>query len=78
MAPLTRHLLISCTVRAGCFVAEAGDLVFLVGFEIAFEPFDMAIAFESEDMRCQTVKEEAVMADDHGATGEAFERFLER
>ena len=37
----------------------------------------MAIAFESKDVRRQTVQEETVMADDHGATGKAFQRFFE-
>ena len=36
----------------------------------------MAVAFKSQYVRGQAVKEEAVMADDHGATGEAFKRFF--
>ena len=38
----------------------------------------MAVAFERQDVRGQAIEEEAVMADDHGATGEAFQRFFQR
>jgi hypothetical protein len=38
----------------------------------------MAIAFEGEDVRGQPVKKEAVMADDHRATGEFFQRLFQR
>src|SRR5205814_6391522 len=41
----------------------------LVGFiilEIAFEPFDMAVALEGQHVGGDTVQEPAVMADDHG------------
>jgi hypothetical protein len=47
-------------------------------FEIAFEPFDMAVAFEGQDVGGQAIEEEAVVADDHGAAGEVFERFFQR
>jgi hypothetical protein len=33
-------------VGLDCRVAEAALLVFFVGFEVAFEPLDMAVAFE--------------------------------
>ena len=54
------------------------DLVFLIGFEIALEPFDLAVALESEDVGGEAVEEEAVVADHHGAAGEILERVLER
>ena len=59
------------------FGAEAAALVFLIGFEIAFEPFDVAVAFEGENVGGQPVEEEAVVADDHRAAREILERFLE-
>jgi hypothetical protein len=65
-------------VRTRGFVAKAGNLVFFIGFKVALKPFDMAVAFKSQYMRGQSVKEEAVMADDHGATSEAFKRFFKR
>ena len=65
-------------MRAGRFLAQAAALVFLVGLEIAFEPFDVAVAFEGEDVRRQAIEEEAVVADDHRAAGEVLDRFLER
>ena len=53
-------------------------LVFLIRLEIALEPFDVAVAFERQDVGCQAIEEEAVMADDHGAAGEVFERLFQR
>src|SRR3546814_6944951 len=73
-----RQLLIRRRVRARRIVAEAADLVLFIGFEIAFEPFDMAIALERQDVRREAIEEEAVVADDHGAAREIFERFFER
>ncbi len=65
-------------MRARRFIAEAPHLVRFIGFEIAFEPFDPAVAFERQDVGAQAVEEEAVMADDHRAAGEILERFLKR
>ena len=62
----------------GRFLAEATNLVFLIGLEVPLEPFDVAVALERKYVRRQAVKEEAVVADDHGAAGEIFDRFLER
>ncbi len=42
---------------------------FLVGLEIAFKPFQFSIPFENQQMRAYPVKEETVMADDHGTAG---------
>src|SRR3546814_8437417 len=38
----------------------------------------MAIALERQDVRREAIEEEAVVADDHGAAREIFERFFER
>src|SRR5438045_503264 len=54
-------------VRPRRLLAQAADLVFLIGFEIAFEPFDPAVALEGEDVGGEAVEEEAVVADDHRA-----------
>src|ERR1700736_4914753 len=54
---------------------------YLVGFilvEISLEPFDMAVAFEGEDVGCQPIEEHAVVRDDHSAAGIVLERVLER
>src|SRR3546814_6488360 len=56
----------SSDLPVGC-VAQAAAFVFFIGFKIAFEPFHMTVAFEGEDVGRQAVKEEAVVADDHGA-----------
>ena len=53
---------------------HAAALVLFVGLEIAFEPFDVAVAFEGEDVGRQPVEEEAVVADDDRAAGEILER----
>ena len=64
--------------RTGRLFAQAADLVFLVGFEVAFEPFDVGVALEGQDMGAEAVEEEAVVADDDGAAGEIFERVFKR
>src|SRR3546814_674358 len=64
-------------MRARLIVAEAADLVLFIGFEIAFEPFDMAVALEREDVRREAIEEEAVMADDHRAAREILQRLFE-
>ena len=38
----------------------------------------MAVALEGEDVGGDAVEKEAVMADDHGATGEIFQRRFQR
>ena len=54
--------------------AQAALLVLFVGFEVAFEPVDLAVAFEGQDVGGQAVEEEAVVADHHGAAGEVLQR----
>jgi hypothetical protein len=61
-------------MRDDGILPQPAHLVFFVVLEIAFEPFDVAIAFEGQDMRGDAVVEEpAVMADDHGAAGEILQ-----
>src|SRR3546814_14402420 len=69
-----RQLLIRRRVRARRIVAEAADLVLFIGFEIAFEPFDMAIALERQDLRREAHEEEAVGADDNGPARQILNR----
>ena len=57
---------------------ETANLVLLVILEIAFEPFNMAVALKGENMRGETVEEHTIVADDHSAAGIAFERVFER
>ena len=64
-------------VRFGGIGAEPAALVFLIGLEVAFEPFDVAVALEGEDVGGKTVEEPAVMGDDHGATREVHQGFLQ-
>src|SRR3546814_863312 len=72
-----RQLLVRRRVRARRIVAEAADLVLFIGFEIAFEPFDMAVALEREDVRREAIEEEAVVADDHRAARKILQRLFE-
>jgi len=75
---LSRKLLVLQPVRNDAVGAEPAHLVLLVVLEVALKPFDVALALESEDVRRNAVEEPAVMADDHGAAGEIFQRFFER
>src|SRR6476620_2699162 len=65
-------------VRLDRGLAEAALLVLLVGFEVALEPFDVAVTLEGEDVCRQPIEEEAIVRDDHGATGEILQCRFER
>ena len=41
--------------------AQAALLVLFIGFEVALEPFDVAVAFEGQDVRRQTIQEPTVV-----------------
>src|SRR5688572_20098122 len=62
-------------VRVG---AEAALAVGFVVLEVAFEPLDVRVAFESEDVRRDAIEEPAIVADHDGAARELFEAVLER
>ena len=55
-------------------LAQARDAVLLVRLEVALEPIPVTRIFiralPRQDMRGDAVEEHAVVADDHGATGE--------
>ena len=59
-------------------VAQPALFVLFVVGEVAFKPFDVAVAFEREDMSCEPIEEEAIMRNDHGAAGKILERCLQR
>src|SRR5262245_50077023 len=65
-------------LRQDRVLAEATLLVLLVGFEIPLEPLHVAVPLEGQDVGGNAVEEEAIVADDHGAAGEIFERRFER
>jgi hypothetical protein len=48
-------------VRLDCRIAQSPLLVFLVGFEIALEPFDVAVALEGEAVLGDPIKKEAIV-----------------
>src|SRR5438132_1137090 len=47
---LSRQLLVLHAMRDDRVLAEPAHLVFFVILEVAFEPFDMAVALEGQDM----------------------------
>src|SRR5450631_2320316 len=49
--------------------------VFLI---VAFEPEDLRVALEGQDVRCDAVQEPAIVRDDDRATRERHQRILER
>src|SRR6201996_3904045 len=75
---LPRQLLVLDPVRDDGVLAEPAHLVFFVVLEIALEPFDMAVAFEGQDVGSDAVEEPAIMADDDGAAGKILQRLFQR
>ena len=80
--PLLARELAVQAVRACGLLAQTGDLVLLVGLEIALEPVPigrmLVVALPRQDVRGDAVEEPAVMGDHHGAARELDERVLER
>src|SRR6185369_1034474 len=75
---LSAELLVLDPMRDDGVRTEPPHLVLLVVLEVALEPFDMAVAFEGQDMRGDAVEEPAVVADDDGAAGKILQRLLQR
>src|SRR3954470_14764375 len=73
-----RQLLVLHAMRNDAVLAEPAHLVLLVVLEVALEPFDMAVAFEGQDMRGDAVEKPAIMANNDGAAGEILQRLLQR
>src|SRR5882757_6457723 len=73
-----RQFLVLHAVRNDAVLAEPAHLVLFVVLEVAFEPFDMALAFERQDVGRDTVEEPAIMADDDRAAGKILKRLFER
>src|SRR6266550_699812 len=72
-----REFLVLHPVRDDGILPQPAHLVFFIILEITFEPFDMAVAFECQDVGGDAVEEPAVVADDHGAAGEILQRLFE-
>src|SRR6476661_7921719 len=58
--------------------AETTMPVGFVVLVVAFEPHDLAVAFEREHVRGDAIEKPAIVADDDGAAGKRQQRFLER
>src|ERR1700680_2478714 len=71
------QLLVLHPMRDDRILPQPPHLVLLIVLEIAFEPFDMAVALEREDMRGDAIKEPAVVADDDSAAGEILQRLFQ-
>jgi hypothetical protein len=55
------ELAVGGAVGARCFGAEAGDLVLLVGLEVALEPEPLGVALVGQDVGGHAVEEPAVV-----------------
>ena len=75
---LSRELLVFYALGHFRIGPEAAFSVFFIIGIIAFKPFDMAVAFKSQNMRGNTVEEPAIVRDDNRATGEVFQAFFQR
>src|SRR5262249_25511248 len=73
-----RQLLVLHAMRDDAVLAEPAHFVLFIILEVAFKPFDMAVAFEGQDVRRDAVEEPAIMADDDRAAGEILQRLFER
>ena len=58
---LPRELLMLQALGLQSIRSQSTLLVFLIIFKVAFEPFDMGIAFKGEHVGADTVEEEAVV-----------------
>ena len=67
---LSRKFLVFDPLRNDRVDAKPAHFVFFVVLEIAFEPFDVALALEGKDMSGDAIEEPAIVADDDGAAGE--------
>ena len=63
------------TVGFGTQALFAVDFVHLV---VAFEPVGLAVAFKRQDVGRDSVKEPAVVADDHCTPAEVLQTFFQR
>ena len=59
-------------------VAEEAPALLVISLVVAFEPGHLAVALEREDVRGHAVEKPAVVADNHGATAEDGDSFLQR
>src|SRR4051812_25891885 len=76
--PSARQAFVGWTLRVNRVGTETTNLVLFVILEVALEPFDMAVAFESQDVRRQAIEEHAIVADHHRAARVFLQRILER
>ena len=51
--------------------------LFFIGCKVAFAPMDIPVTFEGEDMRRQTIKEPAIVANNNRTAGVVRDRFFE-
>ena len=64
-------------MRTGRLDPEAPNLIGLIVLEVSFEPLDMAVAFERQDVGRHAVEEHAVVADDHRTAGKILQRVFQ-
>src|SRR6187399_1369927 len=66
---LPRQLPILDAMRLIGFGAQAALAIGLVVLVVALEPHDLAVPFEREHVRSNTIEEPPIVADDDGAAG---------
>ena len=68
-----RKFLILHPLRLNRIWPQTPHLVFFISLEVAFEPFDMGVALEGQNMGAKAVKEKPVVRNYHRASGEIFD-----
>lgn len=76
--PLTGKRFVMDAAWLGRIRAKAAALVFFISLKVTFKPLNVGITFKRQNMGGQTVKEPAVMGDNHGATGKLGQCIFKR
>ena len=76
LTPLSRQVPVLDPMRLDGRSTQASAAVgFIVGI-ISFEPYHSAITLKSQNVCGDAIQKPSIVTDDHGASGEIFERFL--
>src|SRR5262245_18599665 len=73
---LPRELLVLQPMRDHGIGAKSPHLIGFVILEVSFKPLHVAVTLERQNMRGDAVQKPAIVADDHRAAGEIFQRLF--
>src|SRR6266550_5244168 len=73
----TRELPVLDPVRLICRRSQPRLAIFFILRIVSFKPDDLAVAFEGEDVRRDSIQKPAVMGDHDGATRKVFQRLFQ-